>query len=272
MKPTVKTRLSKVLFDFALSNGLLIKRTTKQTQLEQLFEFLRPKASKVPMVRLGSERDGGYLVPTVVDRVQFLWSAGVADDAAMELDFVSTSESRQAFLIDGSIAELPAEHPQFRFTKAYLGQGKIFERELSLAEWLATQSATKGKAMLSMDIEGGEYQVFVETPGEVLNKFDLIVMELHGLENIFDPMFFDSHMTPMLNKLADWQCLHLHVNNALPPVRGPGGLGIYPLLELTLAHKRLNLVLEEYASLPHQLDADNVTNRPPADLRVLNWL
>ena len=262
----------KFAHNLALRNGFVVRKTTKRTELNLLFEFLRPRGCKYPLVRLGSDRDGGYLVPELVEQIDYLWSAGVADDVNLELSFVAGSDSKRAFLLDGSIQNLPSEHPQFTFLKSYLGKSGSFETEVSLSQWLETEGQLPGKSILSMDIEGGEYQVFIETPRDVFNAFDFIVMELHGLENSFDPLFFSSNLRPMLRKLEDFECLHLHINNALPPVRGPGGLGMYPLLEVTLAHKRLGITEYESVSLPHALDVDNVTNRPPADIAVLNWL
>lgn len=264
--------LRRMAYSLALRTGFVVRKTTKPTDLNLLFDFLRPKGCKFPLVRLGSDRDGGYLVPEIEDQINYLWSAGVADDVNLELSFVAGSDSRRVFLVDGSIPYLPSEHPQFTFAKSYLGNSGSFENEVSLTEWLSSNGYMTGRSMLSMDIEGGEYQVFNETPREVFDAFDLIVMELHGMENCFDPLFFSSNLRPMLRKLDNFDCIHLHINNALPPVRGPRGLGMYPLLEMTLAHKRLGITENGSVSLPHALDVDNVTNRPPAEISVLNWL
>ena len=46
-------------------------------EIVEVFEFLKPKASKTPLIRIGGDRDGSYLVPDDLDGIAACFSPGV---------------------------------------------------------------------------------------------------------------------------------------------------------------------------------------------------
>ena len=46
-------------------------------EIVELFEFLKPKASKTRLIRIGDDRDGSYLVPDSLDGIAACFSPGV---------------------------------------------------------------------------------------------------------------------------------------------------------------------------------------------------
>ncbi|MGA0840372.1 MAG: FkbM family methyltransferase [Pseudomonadales bacterium] len=60
------------------------------------------------------------------------------------------------------------------------------EQSITLADWIAEQEPERtGDFILQMDIEGAEYRNLIDAPAEVLDRFRIIVIEMHKLA-VFD--------------------------------------------------------------------------------------
>ena len=256
--------LKQSLYDFFLRLGFQFRRTTSAVQVRNFANFLRPKVAREGLQRLGGDGDGGYLVPVGV-QCKKLFSAGVDDSVSFELGYQKLNPESRIFLVDGSIERLPRRLENAHFSKQFLGHAELGVDEISLDSWLEEAGAGATGNILQMDIEGAEWHLFGESKKETWDRFDCIVMELHGLEQAFDPVFFRERVLRLMKVLVDFHVVHLHVNNAGFIQRAAGG-SIPSLLEVTLVHRRTNLATLENATLPNPLDRVNVPGRRHLDI------
>ena len=77
----------------------------------------------------------------------------------------------------------------FNFTPQFLGN-KTEGHFITLSDWINAANIEKSSSkILQMDIEGSEYEVLTYENLETLSSFSLMVIEFHGLENIFERYF-----------------------------------------------------------------------------------
>lgn len=257
-------RVKQYLYDFFLLLGFQVRRTTSSVQVQDFANFLRPKVPRDGLQRLGGGGDGGYLVPVGL-KCEKLFSAGVDDSVSFELDYQKLNPESKIYLIDGSIERLPREIENVHFSKQFLGHMGLGVDEISLDSWLEDSGADATGNILQMDIEGAEWHLFGESKKETWDRFDCIIVELHGLEQIFDPVFFRERVLRLMRVLDDFHVVHLHVNNAGFIQRALGG-SIPSLVEVTLVHSRTDLATKENATLPNSLDRINVPGRRNLDV------
>ena len=211
--------LTQIIHGLFLRGGVFLSRTTSTNFLREFAQFLRPKVARGGLERLGASGDGGYLLPKTI-RCQKLFSAGVDQSVSFELAYVERIPGAQVHLADGSIENLPQPIPNSTFAKSFLGHSGMDASEISMEAWLEQSDAGTEGNLLQMDIEGAEWHLFSETKKETWDKFDCIIMELHNLELVLNPVFFKERVSRMLKVLSEFDCVHLHVNNNGDVLRG----------------------------------------------------
>ena len=235
--------------------------SSSRDQVLDLLKLIRPVASPKPMIRLGPDGDGGYLVPDDVDEIKACFSPGVSDEAGFELSFAHRGVP--CFLADASVQEAPVKHENIFFEPMFLGPISDLKRFVSLEDWVTQKSIDSGDLVLQMDIEGAEYEVLSGAPRELLKRFRLIAIELHHLEfiltNRFSALGFEAFIRRLLE---DFEVVHIHPNNNRRPVFHKG-IEIPPVIEMTLLRKNrfAGTRSSEPVSLPHPLDSDNSPRR-----------
>lgn len=233
-------------------------------QLRQTILAMRPVLCGHELIRIGGDGDGGYLLPDDLDGVVACFSPGVDRIAQFEL-MLARNYGIPCFLADASVTEAPESHPLLRFERRYLGSHKG-GRYITLDDWVLQhdEQFEPGDLLLQMDIEGAEYDVLIHATPEMLDRFRMIVLELHGLQRLYlngFRVFFDSVMRKLL---ANHAIVHMHPNNCCGTASW-GGVEIPRVMELTLL-RRDRLAATGYCEdFPHVLDRDN-TPRPPLPL------
>lgn len=229
----------------------------------KILEFFRPKSSPRPLMRVGGEGDGAYLVPEDFDGVTDCFSPGVADAKTFE-DQLLLDYGIRSHLLDRS-AEPSGLSTFFldgfqTFESKWLGprtEGDF----LALEDWVRMKADPAGDLILQIDIEGAEFEVFQSASVDLLRRFRIIVVELHWI-----PALLGSEdavrevLTPMVGKLGDnFVTVHAHANNCCGE-RVPEGMQVFlpNIFELTLLRKdRYENGLGEILFkpiIPHPLD------------------
>lgn len=238
----------------------LLNRATKKHQLVELLELLRPMSTGHNLIRMGSETDGGYLIPDDLDGIAQCFSPGVDVKSDFELD--CANRGIEVFMADASVDGPAQIHPKFHFEKKYVGghaRGEITD----FTDWVDRSANPQGDLLLQMDIEGFEYEVLAALPMRLLARFRTIVVEFHGLTRLFERSFYDL-ARPIFEKLTQLHvCAHAHPNN-YHKTRKNNGIEIPELLEFSF-HRRdraPTLTLTPTRSFPHSLDRDCCPNNP----------
>ncbi|MEJ2410769.1 MAG: hypothetical protein P8Y48_16060 [Novosphingobium sp.] len=161
------------LINIANRFGLVVRRHQKAGHYADFLATLRPVETEHPLIRIGGEGDGGYLVPDDLDGIEACFSPGVDKIALFEEDMIA--RGMRVFQIDASVEESPLKHERNQFERKFLG---IVSRNhfITLDDWVKEKAgATSGDLLLQMDIEGAEWLTLAQVSEETLKRFRVIV-------------------------------------------------------------------------------------------------
>lgn len=229
--------------------------------VRRAIEMLRPVVTEHPLIRVGGDADGGYLVPDDLEGISACFSPGVSDSSDFEDDLVRRVPM-PCFLADGSVNNPPLNNPLFNFDKIFIGTNKG-DNHISFADWVTSRVnlAEHNDMLLQMDIEGAEFDVIINTDADIWQNFRIILVELHFLDRIFSRGFEDIYASLFAKLTKYHHVVHLHPNNCCGMLEHKG-VEVPRVLEVTLIRKDRCTVKSQYVTLPHPLDRDNVATNP----------
>ena len=230
---------------------------TPPDKLRSLLSRLRPVTTDVPLIRVGPDGDGGYLVPDDLDNLVACFSPGVGNASGFELE--CAERGMDIFMADASVDGPADQHPRFHFVKKFIGPVDDHQTP-GFEQW--AQEALQGRTgdlMMQMDIEGAEWTALPTIPSSLLRRFRILVIEFHMLDQLFDYPTFKL-LAPVLDRLlSSHMCVHLHPNNCCGTVTR-NGIEIPPVLEATFLRRDRAEPTGFVTSFPHPLDIDNTPN------------
>jgi len=255
--------ITKLLKRAALAFGYSLTEHSQLREVLSLLERLQPQDCARPLIRLGGQRDGGYLVPDDLEGIRYCFSPGVSKTADFEHHL--SLRNIHSFLADYSVSGPPMQQPEFVFDKRHLG---VTDREpfITLESWKRKYLPDyHDDLLLQMDIEGAEYEVMLSTPLELLRCFRIMVIECHELERIFEPFALRLYRACFDKLLSEFMVVHAHANNCSGSVRY-GDLEIPSVIEFTFYNRARITRHVPQRIFPHPLDTDNCAELPPLDL------
>lgn len=231
-----------------------------QIDINAFYKKLEPFQSEFSLKRVGGNADGGYLIPDREIKWDAIISPGVGGSIAFESELAN--QDTAVLLIDGTI-EPPTDLPKnFYFISKMLRTGQADNGSTNLQE-LITDSRIKGQnLLLQMDIEGGEWEILLDSTSETLQKFMMIVVEFHNLDYLKEQPDFIRFNSALDNLLKSHFVTHVHPNNA-------GSFyfhqfKLYPkVIEVTLVRKN-DFMKGSLSEIPHELDIQS-------DPQIYNW-
>lgn len=236
--------------------GLNIDTSVPVGEIQDLLDLLKVIDLSVPSVRIGSKNDGGYVVPNVLDRIEYCFSFGVSDNCELEAQMADLG--MQVFAIDGSIEMLPSENKNIHFTKKYIGRDHTSDY-VGINEWVSGCIDNKGRLMFSMDIEESEWETILDLDSCILDIVDLFVVEFHGFHLLPQKSFFKKVKSTLLKLDELFVVTNVNFNNTAPSLKLPYIGSIPSVLEVTYLSRR---VMNE--------NDIRVLDQPPADRVNLN--
>jgi hypothetical protein len=238
--------------------GYAISRSVPVPVLLSLLEGLRPVATNLDLIRVGTGNDGGYLVPDCLDRISACFSPGVGPTSAFEADLAA--RGIPSFLADYSVDGPAVPNALFTFDKKYISDVNDGEC-VRLEDWVEQRApGTDGNLMLQMDIEGAEYRALLDTPASVLRRFAVMSIEFHELGNVVAADVFPFFKQVFDKITRDFLVLHVHLNNA-GGVTSFSGVHIPHIVEFSFIRKDLARPTGKIVTLPHLLDLPNIAGR-----------
>ena len=244
-----------------------LTRMTPINEVKQLLELLYPINCEKGLIRLGPERDGGYLVPDDLDGIEACFSPGVSNVSGFEKD--CANRNIKVFLADASVNAPTETDDLFDFIPMFIGSMNN-DSYLTLDKWVNSKIPdTSKELLLQMDIERAEYEVFHSLSEKTINRFRIMVIEFHDLDEIWNYPFFKVMSRVFKKILQTHHCVHIHPNN-ITNKRKLNGIETVQAMEFTFYKKeRINKVRYQ-TSFPHKLDRDNSPKEPTVVLPI-SW-
>jgi len=236
-------------------------------EMLEMFELLKPRPSSHPLMRIGDNIDGSYLVSDDLDGIAACFSPGVNNFKHFEDTLVDT------YSIDCHMCDYSSDVQNFRtplkegrqtFQKKWLDV-RTEGDNISLDDWVG-EYAPNGDLILQIDIEGAEYRNLLAVSDATLSRFRIIVLEVHGLEYMQSALVLRNVLAPFYKRMGTFfSVAHAHPNNCCGDFAIPGtSIRIPSVLELTYVRKDRVSDAAYSPLLPHPLDVSrNVPSKPP---------
>lgn len=242
----------------ALALGVNLTKQTRDADVRELIERLKPLDCGKDLIRIGGDADGGYLLPDDLDGIDYCFSPGVGSLSDYESHLATLTI--KSFLADYSVEFLPIHKPEFIFDKKFVGANDT-ETSFTLESWKNKYLPNyAGDLLLQMDIEGSEYEAIIATPLRLLNEFRIMVVEFHFMEKMFDPFVFGLYRACFEKILNNFHVVHIHPNNLCGSVKA-NDIEIPRMMEFTFYNKKRVSGTKRRNNFPHPLDRDNVSDR-----------
>ena len=229
-------------------------RPTREDLLT-LISQLQPVETDKELIRVGGESDGGYLVPNDLKGIEACFSPGVGGKSRFELECADLG--MKIFMADASVDGPAYEDKRFNFQKKYIG-GRKRKNFISLTDWInSTEAGDKAELLLQMDIEGFEYEVLNATFVQILERFRIIIIEFHLLDNLGMPWYYHRSKKAFEKLLVNHTCVHIHPNNSCG-ISQIHGVEVPGIAEFTFLRNDRIMEKRKVKSFPHPLDNDSV--------------
>lgn len=242
--------------------------------------FMPQSARGVAKRRFGARHDGGYVMLDAVREAGAVLSLGIGGDVSWDLAIAA--EGLVVHQFDHTVEGPPLAHPSFCFHRkrvtgspargaVTLGEALVLLRqECGGAEPPASGESDRARsdekqagdahrgtdAILKIDIEGAEWDVFDAATPDVLDGFAQIVCEFHGFDQAQDGAWYARARRVAEKLAAQFAVVHVHGNN-FSPMLDWGGFGMPSVLEVTYAHRGRFTVEPTRENLPALLDFPN---------------
>ena len=245
----------------------IVERPVTQPEIFNLLNLIRPwQMISDSKIRMGSEADGGYVMPSCSRRSNTALSIGIGDEVSFDNELAR--QGARVIQFDHTIDKAPSNLPGLEFNR--LGWGASDEHPfVSLATMVRMIDWSQARnPILKFDTEGAEWPCLANADSNDLNRFEVLTGEFHDFHNLVNRPHFDRVLAVFTKLEATHRVIHMHANNAGGMVM-LGGIPFPRLLELTYMRKTSATFHGHSAEpIPGPLDRANVPQLPDLVLRA----
>jgi hypothetical protein len=234
-----------------------------QSSIVLFARMLEPKqALGFKKLRVGRDRDGGYVQIDDFSEIDGALSFGIKDDASWDLEVAQRNIPVHQF--DYTIDCAPVDHPLIHFHKLRIAEADA--PDAACLDTLAdTLLANSQRALLKIDIEGDEWGALGAASPRSLARFTQIACEFHDLGRLTNPVWYSRFFAVMKKLKEQFEVVHVHGNNYLPFMCMFNVL-LPSVLEVTFANRAHYKFGETNEIFPTPLDRPNFPDAPDLHL------
>ena len=251
-----------------LKFNLFISLSSNKKEINNFVKLLKDSTYEFDLIRIGHNKDGGYLIPDDLKNINACMSAGVGGILSFENELYKLFgiKSHTIDIIDYSKI---IDNKYTTFLKKKLCSINN-SNCTTLEKWMNSLSLDTNDLILQMDIERSEYEVLIETDKKILNKFRIIIIEFHDLFFLANKLGYSIIKSIFSKILSQFNIVHIHPNNN-SHIFKYGNERIPHVLEITFLRKdRFNKIKnkevfnskEDYKNNPNKrsINLDNLWN------------
>lgn len=238
---------------FKFGIDLQVRRLTSENELNDFMKLLYPIKTNLKLIRVGSKKDGGYIIVDDLEDIEALFSPGVGNK--QDFDLECANNGMKVFMADASVSGPIVHHQNFNFEKKFIGS-RNDDEFMSIDQWIKkSKLENNSDLILQMDIEGYEYEVLNSIPLEIMQRFRIVIIEFHELDMLWNKYFFNKFKNSIIKILETHYVIHNHPNNCCLPFN-KGNISIPPVLEISFIRKDRVTKLGYMNDFPNSLDVD----------------
>lgn len=230
--------------------------------LHEVLALLLPhQAAGFDKVRLGNDRDGGYVMLDDFAGIAAALSLGIGDDVSWDL--AVAERGLPVLQFDHAVRRVPLAHPRFAFLREkVVACAPTPKRTCTIETILARHGSSDNKDfILKMDIEGDEWEILRLIDPDILGRFRQIVCEFHDLNRLRYPVERVRALQVFRKLSRSHRVVHVHGNNH-QPVEAVGDISIPDVIEITWARRRDYKLSPAHTVFPTDLDRPNNPQLP----------
>ena len=246
-----------------LVDSFLSRFSGYPSSLEATLNSFVPYKTDFPLVRLGGDGDGAYLVPNDLKAIDGAVSLGCGKNIKFEQDLYRKTG------ISSVIVDSPESFPDnfndtpHTFLHGWIGEfAPPINQKLPIYN-LPTVLEKAGKTkilngLLKVDIETSEYSMLLGTDLGTLRQFKIIIVEFHRLNELKASSVFCRILDEIMRKFAkEFLVCHFHPNNAVKYFQL--GKTLFPsCVEVTFLRKDRSLEnFPSFGDYPKEMDVQN---------------
>lgn len=240
--------------------------------IRDFYRMIWPVATGHPLIRIGGNSDGSYLVPDVISGIELCCSPGTCGFIEFERHLGNTY-AIPSLLCDPN-EDPPLDLPEFmKFDRASLA-GFSGKDQFTFSEWLSLHGFQHASPLLlSMDIEGAEIDVIKSMTDAELAAIRIATIEFHYF-HLFHTIGGNGYLDAVYSVISRlsrfFDIVHMKPNNNCPFNAEVEGVrrNLYTCVELTFLNKIMRRSAPSQVApsqLPHKLDRANVLSKPSVD-------
>ena len=255
----------KIIKNLLNQNNISFYKNINNEKLIKLIKLFRPYNLGYNLIRIGDEKDGGYLVPNCLDDIKFCFSIGVDNKFSFEENLFKRGINSYLSDYSQDISKIPNI---FDFEKKNI---KSFSggNSLNINEWIETKREIikKDKLIFQIDVEGDEYEILSSISENNLDQIKILIVEFHDLEYSGNRTLYQTILSVMEKLLKKFDVAHIHPNNW--KASSLVNKYFFPSnLEVTFLNKSFVKTKSSIQNLPHKLDFKNVPDKPDIKLET----
>jgi len=258
------TRMEGAMIDFSRPGT-----TPADARCREAARLLRPYFTSTPLLRVGDEGDGGYVM---ADHFTTSTAISIGIGGNVSWDLAMSSRGYTIAMFDPTIAAAPATVPNATFHRIGLGtpaQSAASGLELESLDQLRTRARMPKAeaATLKIDVEGAEWDALIDIAS--FDQYEQIVIEMHDLARLGDEKSAHNVLAVLANLHSSHLPIHVHANNEAPVMQF-GTYWLPDVLEVTYLRRADAGVATPSSELSIQLDQPS--NARFADLSLAGLL
>ena len=184
--------LKKLIKYIFYSQNIFLERSIERELLIDFIKILKIKIpSNLDLIRIGSKHDGGYLLPNILEKIEFCFSAGVGKNIDFEKDLLKYNI--KSFGSDLSVDNPPEKLKGYNFLKKNINSIND-ENNITFEKWVNNQNILNDNLIGQIDIEGAEYNLILNTPDDILKRFRILIFEFHNIQKIQNKIIYDFYV------------------------------------------------------------------------------
>jgi hypothetical protein len=227
----------------------------RQKDFLKLASTFRPHVARgFDKIRVGSDYDGGYVMLDDYAGIKLGLSFGVETNATWDLALAN--RNIPVWQYDHTIEEGPIDHENIKFHRVQIVPVAV-EGGTTISEILKkAQIDQPGTAILKIDIEHDEWDVFDKTTVEELGCFKQILVEMHAFSRASDRLWLERANRVMAKLHQNFDAVHVHANNWTPMI-AVSNVSFPETLEVSFANRNCFDLVPSEELFPTQLDQPN---------------
>jgi hypothetical protein len=244
--------------------GYKLQKNDHDFEINQLLDYLQPKKTNFPLVRIGEGGDGSYLVPDDLEGISLCLSPGSNQQWNFEKYLLKNFGIKSAIMdrLENKPVDLTDETV---FIDSWLGVND--DTSFTTMEKWINNLDPNIELMLQMDIEGAEYDILFTLSEKLLQRFRIMVIEFHYTYKFQNRDLFLDYYSKIFARLQrHFEVVHFHANNCCGKW-SMRDLSLPIVFELTLLRRdRINQIIG-ISEVPHHLDTDCVPGLPTLEFK-----